>query len=92
VDGDIREIQPQKMWKKEIAELIRERLVTSHEVLVAGDFNDDLNDEQGTIEQFMAELGLRNLIKETNGPNPNTYSRGKASIDGAYRTPRIKLK
>jgi len=92
VDGDIREIQPQKMWKKEIAELIREKRTAGHEVIVAGDFNDDLNDEQGTIEQLMAELGLQNLIKDTNRPGPNTYSRGKTSIDGAYGTPRIKLK
>jgi hypothetical protein len=92
MDGDIREIQPQQMWKKDIADLIREKKTARHEVIVAGDFNDDLNDERGTIEQFMAELGLRNLIKEINGPGPNTYSRGTTSIDGAYGTPRIKLK
>jgi len=92
MDGDIREIQPQQMWKKDLAEFIREKKTARHEVIVAGDFNDDLNDERGTIQQFMAELGLRNLIKETNGPGPNTYSRGKTSVDGAYGMPRIKLK
>lgn len=56
MDGDIREIQPQKMWKKKIAELIREKRTARHKVIVAGDFNDDLNDEQGTIEHLMAEL------------------------------------
>jgi len=70
------------MWKKDLIELIViEKKTAGHEVLVAGDFNDNLNDEQGTIAQMMQELGLRDIPQETNILGPNTHNRGTDILD-----------
>jgi len=51
-----------------------------HQILVAGDFNDYLNDDQSRISQMMRGLGLRNLLKDSNGNGPNTYNRGTKQL------------
>ena len=92
VYGDIRDVQPHILWVADLSDLIREKKGERHQVLVAGDFNDDLNDDQSKISQMMRGLGLRNLLKESNGSGPNTYNRGTKTIDGAFATDRIKLR
>jgi len=93
VYGDIQDVQPHKLWITDLSDLIKERKEEGHhQVLVAGDFNDDINDDQSIVSQMMLGLGLRNIMKETNGRGPNTYNRGTKTIDGAFATDRIKLR
>jgi len=70
VYGDIREVQLHKIWVTDLSDLIKEKKDNGHQVLVAGDFNDDINDDQSTVSQMMQGLGLRNIMKETNGQGP----------------------
>jgi hypothetical protein len=47
-----------------------------HEILVGGDFNDNLNDPASKTRKFMDELGLRELMIDTYGNGPPTHIRG----------------
>ena len=77
---------PEMLWFADLRALIVEKQAAGHEVLVAGDFNDDLNNSAGKIHIFMTELGLREILNERYGPGPATYIRGTKKIDGVYAT------
>jgi exonuclease III len=38
---------PEELWYSDLHKLIQEKQSLGHEIIVAGDFNDDLNNEQG---------------------------------------------
>jgi hypothetical protein len=63
-----------------------------HEVLIAGDFNDDLNDPNSATQQFMQRVGLRELMIEKYGHGPPTHNRGLTTIDGVFATEKLHMR
>lgn len=64
---------PNDMWYRDLAHFIREKRQAGHSIIIAGDFNDDLNNRQSRINQFMEREGLREIMVERYGPGPPTY-------------------
>jgi Endonuclease/Exonuclease/phosphatase family. len=85
------EISPEELWYCDLRALITEKIGEGHEVLVAGDFNDDLNNTQSHTWTFMEELGLRELLLDKYGKGPPTHIRGSTTIDGIFATQRIHM-
>jgi hypothetical protein len=79
------------MWYIDLRDLILEKIGLGHEVLVAGDFNDDLNNEGGRTRTFMTNLGLREILLEKYGKGPVTHARGSTTIDGVFATANLQL-
>lgn len=50
---------PDKLWFHDLQELIKEKIKENHEIIVAGDFNDDLNNTTGVTRTFMMNLTRR---------------------------------
>jgi len=48
-----------------------------NDIIVAGDFNDNLNNENGPIRKMMERLHLREVLLELNCPGPNKHNRGR---------------
>lgn len=85
-------IKPDKLWYDDLRCLIKNKLDQHHKVIVAGHFNDNLNDENGVTVTFMRNLGLREIMLESmDTEGPATYIRGKNMIDGIFATAGIQL-
>jgi hypothetical protein len=84
-------LSPEDMWYIDLRDLILEKIGLGHEVLVAGDFNDDLNNEGGRTRTFMTNLGLREILLEKYGKGPATHARGSTTIDGVFATANLQL-
>jgi len=82
---------PETLWYSDLGALIKEQCYKGHNVIVAGDFNDDLNNEQSTTRLFMSNLGLRELLLERVKQGPATYIRGTTTIDGVVGTSGIRI-
>jgi len=61
-------------------------------IIVAGDFNDNLDNENGPIRKMMERLHLREVLLELNGPGPNTHNRGTETIDGIFASEGIDIR
>jgi exonuclease III len=85
------ELSPDKLWYIDLQDIIQEKITAGHQVIVAGDFNDDLNDEEGKTRLFMHRLGLREIMIDSYGRGPATHIRGTTTIDGVFATNKIKL-
>jgi hypothetical protein len=84
-------MSPNDLWYHDLSDLVTEKISQGHEVIVAGDFNDDLNDEKGKTRLFMKTLGLRELMIDRYGKGPATHIRGTKTIDGIFATSRIRI-
>lgn len=80
------EESPDTLWYADLKSLITDKLEMGHEVIVAGDFNDDLNNKNSMTNQFMYQLGMREVMIESAGKGPATYVRGSTKIDGIFAT------
>jgi hypothetical protein len=85
-------ISPEELWYSDLKDLIKEKLAQKHEITVAGDFNDNLNDKFGTTVVFMRNLGLKEILLEIqDGAGPATHIQGTNTIDGVFATNGITL-
>ena len=66
---------PEDLWYSDLKNLINAKAALGHNIIVAGDFNDNLNNEYSTTRTFMRNLGLRELLLEKYKVGPATYSR-----------------
>jgi hypothetical protein len=80
---------PDSIWFSDLRLLITKKLELGHELVIAGDFNDNLNNETSQTCRFMNELGLREIMNERLGSGPPTYIRGSTKIDGIFATQGI---
>jgi exonuclease III len=81
---------PDTLWYSDLKNLIEEKKNMGHEVIVGGDFNDDLNNNNSTTSKFMHKLGLREMMNEYTGTGPATHIRGSTKIDGIFATQYIR--
>ena len=93
--GAIRKIncvqQPEEFWEEDLSILIKEKSAVG-EVIVIGDFNDDLNNEKGKINTFFQEHDMRELLNEKYGAGPPTHAFGSTKIDGIFAANRITIR
>ena len=93
--GAIREvnvaIQPEEMWENDLSALIQEKKSLG-EVIVMGDFNNNLNDSEGKVSKFFRLKEMREIISEKYGKGPATYQFGRHTIDGIFATQGISIR
>jgi hypothetical protein len=82
---------PEDLWFLDLGALITEKKEEGHEIIVAGDFNDDLNNNESKTNRFMDKLGLKEALISLNGNGPPTHIRGSTTIDGVFATPGIQV-
>jgi len=82
---------PMDLWYSDLSILISQKIQDNHNVIIAGDFNDDLNNENCPTQKFMKNLGLKEILLETYGKGPNTHVRGSTTIDGVFATNGIHM-
>jgi exonuclease III len=85
------ESAPEELWFQDLQALIVDRKEQGHEIIVAGDFNDDLNDENSSTRKFMHQLGLTEILLAAYGKGPPTHIRGSTTIDGVFATKDVQL-
>lgn len=86
------EVTPENLWYRDLKDLIQSKQQDGHEVIIAGDFNDNLNDPKSITRVFMAKLGLQELMIANYGEGPATHIRGTKTIDGVFATSKIYIK
>lgn len=82
---------PETLWFSDLSALVKEKLEQGHEVIVAGDFNDNLNDNKSLTNKCMDNLGLKEILINEYGNGPPTHIRGSTTIDGVFATNGIKM-
>jgi hypothetical protein len=79
---------PRLQLLNDLAEQIKIWLQEGLQVIVAGDFNDDVRGK--TISKFFQDLNMNEIILEQHSTAaPNTYSDGSVPIDGIFGAPGI---
>jgi len=75
-EGATQLLEPNKVWKKDLTELIStKKQAAGCGIVIMGDFNQDLKDLCCDMNQIVRELGLREPLLEKYGAEnaPNTY-------------------
>ena len=85
-------IGPQELWDKDLATLVTAFKDKGHEIIIGGDWNDDLNDETGKVQISMQQLGLSEILIARYGKGPETFHSGTKTIDGIFATRGINIK
>jgi exonuclease III len=81
---------PDSIWYSDLKALIQEKIELGHQVIVGGDFNDNLNNNNSKTNKFMWDLGMRELMNEQQGNGPATHIRGSTKIDGIFAMQGIR--
>ena len=85
-------IGPQELWDKDLTDLIKGLQAKGHEIIVAGDWNDDLNNDNGTVQKMLNNLHLKEALIERYGQGPETHHLGTKTIDGVFTSRGINIK
>jgi hypothetical protein len=85
------EVSTEDLWYMDLSTLITEKMLDGHKIIVAGDFNDDLNNMNSRTRKFMENLGMKELLIDTYGRRPPTHIRGSTTIDGVFATEGIHM-
>lgn len=86
-------LDPLVLWIEDISDLIKEKQDSGCEIILSGDFNDDLLDQGSPVNKMAHKLGLREaLIEKYNVTEGfSTYSRGSKVIDGVFLSNGLDL-
>ena len=79
------------IWEKDLLTLIKSFIDQNHEVVVGGDWNNNLNNAKGKVRSFMKGVGMEEVLIKRYGRGTNTHIRGKDPIDGIFTTPGISM-
>ena len=79
------------MWENDLSTLIQEKKSLG-EVIVMGDFNNNLNESEGKVSKFFRTEEMREIICEKYGKGPATYQFGRHTIDGIFATAGISIR
>ena len=85
-------IGPQDLWDKDLMALVDTFKNKGHELIVAGDWNDDLNSETSKVQDMMTSKGMREIIINRYGKGPETHQEGTTTIDGIFTTSGIDIR
>jgi hypothetical protein len=79
-----RQVNLRSQFCIDMVNFVRELHSTNHTVILMGDFNDDLNLEDGQVNKMLRDCKLCNVIKcvqSDDVPLPATYHRGTKCLD-----------
>lgn len=77
---------PSIVWLEDMKDLVQGKQNEGCQIILTGDFNDDLQNKTSCINEMAAQLGLREaLLEQYSLPKGfSTYSRGSTVIDGVF--------
>jgi hypothetical protein len=81
----------EQCWYEDLRLLIEWKKRENHDIIVGGDFNDDLNKRKGKVKEYMKTMGLTEALTERYGEGPATHNRGSTTIDGVFTTQRLNI-
>lgn len=83
---DVDNMDPTALWMEDLKQLILQKIEEQCEIIICGDFNDNLKKEGSTVVKNFLELGLREVLIEKYDESriPPTYERGRDTIDGVF--------
>ena len=79
-----RNANPREVLLTDLRDHIIQLHASGDKVILMGDFNDDANENNGTITSFLQTTGLKNAMIQRHGRVdrlPNTYDRGSKCLD-----------
>jgi exonuclease III len=80
-----------QIWEDDLINLINRFKGEGHNVIAAGDWNNDLNNPHSRINRLLGNAGLREVLVQRYGRGPNTHMRGRTTIDGVFATEGINI-
>ena len=83
--------EPQEVWDNDLIVLVDKLLGKGHELIVAGDWNDDLNSNKSKVKDMMTTKGLTEVLTSRYGNGPETHREGSTTIDGIFMTPGLTM-
>ena len=92
--NDIQNIDPIQKFDTDLKNLIQEKRIKGHKIILMGDFNVPL-DEENTFTNMLRDSGLREAIiekyVEEGTTAPPTFKHGTKKIDGIWITEDIEV-
>ena len=90
-DADRSDTSPRKAFIDDLIKEVRSLQALHHDVIVAGDFNETLDDPNSGVLRFATSTGLVDafLQKHPGHPDFPTHHRGSKRIDSAFVSPRL---
>jgi len=84
---------PLTIWIEDMEELIMNKQNEGCEIIVTGDFNEDLKDRKGPFVSMANKIGLREVLIEKYpcGKDFSTYERGSTIIDGVFMSQNLQI-
>ena len=80
---------PRSAFVRDLRLYLQTCLSQGDDVLIMGDFNEDIDRHQNPLASIFSEFGLVNLMSTRHSfPTPPTYARGRKCIDYGFGTPR----
>ena len=79
---------PRKAFWEDLLCDVREWLDLGDQLILAGDWNEDVNDVQ---RKYFSALGIREVLLEKYGPAPNTFEFGSKPIDGIFMSATLGI-
>lgn len=75
------------LWFEDLQKLFRDKRKEGHEIIIAGDFNNNLNDKDEKVNTFMRQkLRMNEAMIDRYGKGPPTHVNGSTTIDGIFTT------
>ena len=71
--------QPEEIWEEDMGSLI-EQMKEFGEVIVMGDFNDDLNKDKSKVNTRFSQMSMREVLNEKYGLGPATHAFGSCQV------------
>lgn len=72
----------ESLWFEDLKKLTGKFQRNRHEIILHGDFNNNLNNENGQVNSFMQDNELREVLIQRYGKSPTTHINGSITIDG----------
>lgn len=84
---------PLHLWIEDMEELIKNKQSEGCEIIITGDFNEDLQDSNSPLVFMVNNLGLREVLIEKYpcGTDFSTYERGSTIIDGVFMSQNLQI-
>jgi exonuclease III len=83
---------PRKHFRKDILVFLKQLQAKKHELLLIGDFNEALGEDENGMSKICSDIGLIDLVATVHGTTDiATYSRGKKRLDYALGTQHVSV-
>ena len=80
-----------KAWYNDLKDEVAIKRNKGDEVIIMGDFNENLEDKKSRILELMESLGMSNPLLERYGTPGATHIRGSECIDGVFVSDGLKV-